>query len=195
MLEERLFEQHHAVRPLDALEAALDAPPAPRDDRPRPNTPASRSSSRWACRAPRRCRRNRARNARRASRPRAPRATPRAPRRSAPRRPRRAANGASGEEASAHRRRRSPSTRWCRALAPQRVDAVVPVAGAEQRQAVGAEMAQRIVDRRGGNARRRRRSRATGAARSPGVLALGHRRPFEIGHVLVEHAASPVAAT
>ena len=76
-------------------------------------------------------------------------------------------------------------------LAAQSVDAVVPVAGAEQRQAVRGDMVERILDGASrvfvdaaGLARRARRE-------DEGVLVLGNGRAFEIGGENIEHAGVP----
>ena len=69
---------------------------------------------------------------------------------------------ASGDEAVEHVEEEEAHPDAGADLAPaERVDAVVPVAGAQQRQAVLAEMLERVVDREAGMLVDRRRSRAT----------------------------------
>ena len=73
-------------------------------------------------------------------------------------------------------------------LSAETVDAVIPVAGAEQRQAVGADMPQCVIDRATAMfvdvAALERWPRND----DPGILAVGRTRPFEISDLFIEHA-------
>ena len=72
-------------------------------------------------------------------------------------------------------------------LAPKSVDAVVPIACAQQRQAVLAHVLERVFDREPRMLVDRRRLSRNARDDDPGVLVLGDRRPFEERRRLVEH--------